>query len=138
MTMKYLKAGHIIFFNENIIKKNTPDEILGVRELGALEMLVNAPKETLFGEELYPIIFDKAAILMINIATKHVFHNANKRTAFVSLNVFMDINGYESDFKYEEGINFVLWVVKEHEKMTDFEKYKGKLVDVLKQKYTKK
>lgn len=138
MTMKYLKAGHIIFFNENIIKKNTPDEILGVRELGAFEMLVNAPKETLFGEELYPIIFDKAAILMINIATKHVFHNANKRTAFVSLNVFMDINGYESDFEYEEGINFVLWVVKEHEKMTDFEKYKGKLVDVLKQKYTKK
>lgn len=135
--MKYLEASHIIFFNEDIITTDTPDEILGVREPGALEMLVNAPKESLFDEELYPTIFDKAAILMINIATKHVFHNANKRTAFVSTNVFMAINGYESDFEYQEGIDFVLWVVKEHEKTNDFEKFKKSLAKKLEEKYTK-
>jgi death-on-curing protein len=135
--MKYLKASHIIFFNEDIITTDTPEEILGVREPGALEMLVNAPKETLFGEELYPTIFDKAAILMINIATKHVFHNANKRTAFISLDVFMNINGYESNFEYEEGINFVLWVVREHEKTEDFEGFKKSVASKIEEKYKK-
>lgn len=134
--MKYLKASHIIFFNEDIITTNTPDEILGVREPGALKMFVNAPKETLLGQELYPTIYDKAAILMINIATKHVFHNANKRTAFVSTNVFMEINGYESDFEFEEGIDFVIWVVKEHEQAEDFEEFKKSLAETIKQKYT--
>jgi len=135
--MKYLKAIHIIFFNEDIITTDTPDEISGVREPGALEMLVNAPKETLFGEELYPTIYDKAAILMINIATKHVFHNANKRTAFVSLDVFMSINGYESDFEYNEGIDFVLWVVKEHEETDNFGEFKKRTADKIKEKYSK-
>lgn len=76
--MRYLKKNEIIYFNENTLLTNTPDEIIGVREPGALEMVVNAPKEIIFGQELYPTIYEKAAILMINIATKHVFHNANK------------------------------------------------------------
>jgi len=136
--MKYLMASHIIFFNEDIITTDTPEEILGVREPGALEMLVNAPKETIFGEELYPTIFDKAAILMINIATKHVFHNANKRTSFVSLDVFMNINDYDSNFAYDEGIDFVLWVVKEHEKTDDFEEFKKSVAKKIEEKYSKK
>lgn len=55
-------------------------------------MLVNAPSEQLFGEDLYPTIYDKAAILMINLATKHVFHNGNKRTAIAATHLFMKIN----------------------------------------------
>ena len=86
--MRYLKKNEIIYFNENTLLTNTPDEIIGVREPGALEMVVNDPKEIIFGQELYPTIYEKAAILMINIATKHVFHNGNKRTAFISLEVF--------------------------------------------------
>lgn len=44
--MRYLKKEEIIYFNENTLLTNTPDEINGVREPGALEMLVNAPKES--------------------------------------------------------------------------------------------
>ena len=136
--MRYLKAEEIIFFNESTLKRKIPNEIVGVREPGALEMLVNAPKEVLHGQELYPTIFDKAAILMINIATKHVFHNGNKRTAFISLEIFMELNGYESNMKTVEGIDFVLWLVTEHEKMTDFEKYKTEVVEKIESKYKKK
>ena len=114
--MRYLKKEEIIYFNENTLLTNTPDEINGVREPGALEMLVNAPKEKLFGQELYPTIYEKAAILMINLATKHVFHNGNKRTAFITLDIFMELNGFESNMAFQEGIDFVLWVVQEHEK----------------------
>lgn len=136
--MRYLKKNEIIYFNENTLLTNTPDEIIGVREPGALEMVVNAPKEIIFGQELYPTIYEKSAILMINIATKHVFHNGNKRTAFISLEVFMELNGYESNMKFQEGIDFVLWVVREHEKTTDFEKYKMDVAEKLKLIYKKK
>ena len=48
--MRYLKKNKIIYFNENTLLTNTPDEIIGVREPGALEMVVNAPKEIIFGQ----------------------------------------------------------------------------------------
>lgn len=136
--MRYLKKEEIIYFNEHTLATNTPDEIIGVRESGALEMLVNAPKETLFGQELYPTIHEKAAILMINLATKHVFHNGNKRTAFISLEIFMELNGFESNIEFQEGIDFVLWVVNEHENTTDFEKFKVEVVKRIKSKYKNK
>ena len=136
--MRYLKKEEIIYFNENTLLTNTPDEINGVREPGALEMLVNAPKEKLFGQELYPTIYEKAAILMINLATKHVFHNGNKRTAFITLDIFMELNGFESNMAFQEGVDFVLWVVQEHEKTADFEKYKLKVVERIKSKYKRK
>ena len=98
--MRYLKKEEIIYFNENTLLTNTPDEINGVRKPGALEMLVNAPKEKLFGQELYPTIYEKAAILMINLATKHVFHNCNKRTTFITLDIFMELNGFESNMAF--------------------------------------
>lgn len=135
--MRYLKEKEIIYFNENTLTTKTPDEIIGVREPGALEMLVNAPKETLFGQELYPTIYEKAGILMINLATKHVFHNGNKRTAFISLDIFMELNGYESNMEFQEGIDFVLWVVTEHEKTDNFENYKAEVVERIKSKYEK-
>ena len=122
--MRYLKKEEIIYFNENTLLTNTPDEINGVREPGALEMLVNAPKEKLFGQELYPTIYEKAAILMINLATKHVFHNGNKRTAFITLDIFMELNGFESNMAFQEGI--------------DFEKYKLEVVERIKSKYKRK
>ncbi len=79
-------------------------------------MLVNAPKEILFSQELYPIIYEKAAILMINLATKHVFHNENKRTAMAAMHLFMKLNNYETKWEFQDGIDFVLWVDQEHEK----------------------
>lgn len=75
---------------------------------------------------------------MINIATKYVFHNGNKRTALVAMHFFMKSNGYEKKWEFQEGIDFVLWVVTEHEKMVDFEKYKIEVVEKIESKYKKK
>lgn len=136
--MRYLTAEELIYFNTQTLSTNTPDEIIGVREPGALEMLVNAPKESIFGQELYPTIFDKGAILMINLATKHVFHNGNKRTAFIALEVFMGLNGYTSHFEFQEGIDFVLWVVRTHESTDNFEHYKTEVSQKIQSFYFRK
>lgn len=136
--MKYLTENLIIELNERVIKRYSPKEIIGVREPGALEMLVNAPKEIVFGQELYPTIYEKAAILMTNTATKHVFHNGNKRTALAAMHLFMKLNHFETKWEFQEGIDFVLWVVNKHEKTTDFEKYKADVVERIKLKYESK
>lgn len=136
--MKYLERKHLIYLNQNILKQKTPEEISGVRESGALDMLVQAPKEKLYGRELYPTVYDKAAILLINIATKHVFHNGNKRTAFVSTEIFMELNGYQSNFTFDEAIHLILWIVNEHEKHKKFEDFKKIVAEELKSKYFKK
>lgn len=55
-------------------------------------MCVSLPKQDVFGKELYPTIFDKAAILYQKLVQKHCFYNGNKRTALVALVTFLRLN----------------------------------------------
>ena len=55
-------------------------------------MCVEQPKQHVFGQELYPTIEDKAAILFDQLINKHRFYNANKRTALISLTAFLKLN----------------------------------------------
>jgi len=48
----------------------------------------------MFGEELYPDVFSKAAILYYLLIKNHPFLDGNKRTAFLALMRFLNINGY--------------------------------------------
>ena len=49
---------------------------------------------TVFGEQIYASIYEKATMLLIQLIKKHPFNNANKRTAFLALFVLLKINGY--------------------------------------------
>lgn len=48
----------------------------------------------LFGEDLYPSIFQKAAHLCCRIIQGHVFHDGNKRTGMEACRNFLEMNGY--------------------------------------------
>lgn len=69
---------------------------IGIREQGTFEMLCEAPYQTMFGEELYPTVFDKAAKFIEGFCTHQVFFDGNKRTGVGAMNAFLKINGYES------------------------------------------
>ena len=84
----------VIAMNYALIKRYSPQEIIGVKEMGALEMIIAQPKQAVFDKELYPTIFDKAYILFEKLSKKHCFHNANKRTAVLALLVFLKRNHY--------------------------------------------
>ncbi|WP_243148624.1 Fic family protein [Oenococcus sicerae] len=45
-----------------------------------------------FGVDFHPTIIDKAAFLWYSIATKQLFNNGNKRTAFLSTIMFLKFN----------------------------------------------
>ena len=49
-----------------------------------------------FGDtELFPTLFEKAAALLHAIASRQVFENGNKRTAWASAVAFLDLNGID-------------------------------------------
>lgn len=106
--MKYLKVEDIIRINAKLITKTSQGELIGIKDAAALDMAINQPKQIVFGEDLYPTIYDKAAILAINLAKRHPFQNANKRTALVSMLVFFNMNGYITELDRQEAVQFIL------------------------------
>lgn len=94
----------------NVIQIQTisPGEPIGVSDASALDAAVNQPAQEVFGMALYPTIEEKAAILVITIIKKHPFRNANKRTGFMALDVFLRLNGKKISFTTDEGIDFVV------------------------------
>jgi death-on-curing protein len=65
-----------------------------VRDRGLLEAAINQPRQTFGGADLYPGIFDKAAVLARGIICSHVFIDSNKRTGLLAAAVFLRYNGY--------------------------------------------
>lgn len=80
--------------NKRMISRYSRGELVGVKEPSLLESAVNRPFQTMGGTDLYVDVFTKAAALFESLAKNHVFHNANKRTAFAAFAYFLFINGY--------------------------------------------
>ena len=62
---------------------------------GNLEYALEEIDATLFGEELHPDLFEKAATLTFKIITGHVFHDGNKRTGLATGQILIMMNGYD-------------------------------------------
>ncbi|USB34054.1 type II toxin-antitoxin system death-on-curing family toxin [Paenibacillus sp. YPG26] len=67
----------------------------GIKDRGYVELLSEKPFSDYFGEEQYPGLFLKAAVLMHGIIAAHCFNDCNKRTAVVCTYTFLYLNGYE-------------------------------------------
>jgi len=60
----------------------------------ALDYLLEAVQSEMFGEEMYPLISDKAGLYMFNIVCNHIFQDGNKRTGLDAAITFLILNGY--------------------------------------------
>ncbi len=85
----------------------------GVRNHAAILSLENAPKQKVFGKELYPTIFLKAAVYARDIIMNHPFLDGNKRTGMVAASVFLEDNGYAVVSKEGEIEKFALKIIKD-------------------------
>jgi death-on-curing protein len=68
------------------------DQDVVVRDLGLLESAVHRPSASMFGQEAYTDLFDKAAALLQSLAVNHPLIDGNKRTAWTSCMVFLAMN----------------------------------------------
>lgn len=130
--MIYLTEQQIVAINTMLIRRYSPKEPIELFNQNSLKMAVEQPKQAVFGKEIYPTIYDKAAILLINIVKKHPFANANKRTGFMSAHVFLKVNGYELNADQESSEQLT---VKVATFIGDFEVLKSEVAHFFK-KYT--
>ncbi|MET9612665.1 type II toxin-antitoxin system death-on-curing family toxin [Kitasatospora indigofera] len=89
--MKYLSVMEILELAEYACQ----EQEVGVRDLGLLSSAAHRPESQMFGVEAYPGLFEKAAALLHSLAVNHPFVDGNKRTAWMSAVVFLDLNGAE-------------------------------------------
>jgi death on curing protein len=65
-----------------------------VTRIELAESALHAPAAG-FGEtEFYPDFIDKAAVLLVRLAKNHPLPDGNKRAAWVSMRLFVEINGW--------------------------------------------
>ncbi|NQL62536.1 type II toxin-antitoxin system death-on-curing family toxin [Streptococcus suis] len=128
--MKYLTAEDIIKINVMVIGKYSPKEPVGIADPNSLQMIIEQPKQEIFGKILYPDIYSKAAIIWINLIKKHPFKNANKRTAVLALHMFLAMNGYQSNLSLNDGLEKTIDIATFQ---GDFEELKDRITQFLKE-----
>jgi death-on-curing protein len=92
MDVIYLTADQIVELHERAL---TEGGLAGVRSHHALASAVGQVEQTVFGEDAYPTLAEKAAAYAFFLVSGHPFTDGNKRTAALALDVFLDLNGYE-------------------------------------------
>lgn len=67
----------------------------GIRSNHLLASAALQPYQSVFGEDAYPTVPEKAAAHAYFLAENQPFLDGNKRTAALALTVFLDLNGFE-------------------------------------------
>lgn len=130
--MHYLTKAEIITINQQLIQR-AGTQYHGVQDQNGLDSVVKQPQMVMFGRELYPTIWLKAAYLMQKITKKHLFMDGNKRTAYVCTKLFLLKNGYHLKVTKNEGVALMLGVTT-HD---DSEKIMIEVAEFLKKHSTK-
>jgi death on curing protein len=87
----YLRFQHVAAFNKDITGSTQ------IRDAGIIESACMRPQTTIFGEDAYLTIWDKAAALLQSLACNHGFVDGNKRTAWMAVTAFLEVNGHPFD-----------------------------------------
>ena len=92
MAIRYLTIDEVIALHDYAVERFGGS--LGLTDRGKLEASIAAPMQNVFGTELYPDLWSKAAILFFLLIKNHPFIDGNKRTALYVLLRFLEINGF--------------------------------------------
>lgn len=94
MKLKYLTVQQLIEINKQVVLQ-VGGTNHGVQSVESLPVVIEQPAQIVFGHELYPTIWLKAAFILQKITKKHVFVDGNKRTALMASLYFVNQNGYQ-------------------------------------------
>jgi death-on-curing protein len=114
--MRYLTAQELLNIHSVII-----DEIggsHGVRDAGMLASLEGLPRQAVSGAELYPGIWMKAAVYIRGIIFNHPYADGNKRSAFATADVFLQLNGYRMSAPKGEIERYAVAIVEERHELS--------------------
>lgn len=90
--MNYLSAEDLLVLHAMIIDATGGSN--GVRDPHLLVSIAEKSAACFAGSDLYPTLWNRAAILFEGLVNYHVFVDGNKRTGFVATARFLSMNGY--------------------------------------------
>ncbi|MGG3508907.1 type II toxin-antitoxin system death-on-curing family toxin [Paenibacillus sp. FSL W8-0187] len=109
--IRYLTSQEVIAINVAMIQKYSIGEHIGVKNSHLLESALHRPQSSAFGEDAYLSIWEKSAALFESLGQNHPFQNANKRTAFTALLLFLRYNGYRFIMEQKQAEDFTVDMV---------------------------
>lgn len=107
--MIYLTKTDLVHLNRRLLKIAEKKD-LGVQYPEGLDIIVNQPQQVLFGRELYPTLWLKAAFILQKVTKKHIFSDGNKRTSYYATAFFLQENGYHLKAAKEDALKFILYM----------------------------
>ena len=109
---QYLNREELLSLNEQAVLKLGGNA--GIQSPRAFEVILDQPKQVVFGQEVYPTVWLKAAYMMQQIIKTPVFVDGSKRTAGLVVLLFLQENGYQplGDEYNEVARDFILEMVQ--------------------------
>ena len=102
----------------------TPDDLVDLatrlfgdpppmRDAGLLASAAARPQATVFGEDTYADVWEKAAALLHSIVTNHPLIDGNKRLGWVATAVFLLVNDAPADLARNDAVYDLVMAVAE-------------------------
>ena len=83
-----------------------------IRDVGLLESAAHRPATAVWGQEAYPGLELKAAVLLESIVRNDPLVDGNMRLGWLSLVVFLGLNGVDLDAPDDEAYDVVVGVAR--------------------------
>lgn len=97
--MRYVSLAEAFIIAEAVTGLDA-DTLVRVSRSDLLDSALHAPQAGFGDQDFYPSTPQKAAVLCVRIARNHPLPDGNKRLAWTTTVVFLDLNGF--DFVVEE------------------------------------
>lgn len=102
MAIDYLTVEELLAIAAGVLP-----EVL-VRDVGLISSAADRPRTTVFGEDAYPTIEDKAAALLHSLARNHPLVDGNKRLAWAGTRTFLILNDADIEYTVDDAERMVL------------------------------
>ena len=89
---RYLDLAEYLWLAEQVTDLDART-LAGSSRIDLADSALHAPMAGFGDEEFYPDCIDKAAVLCWRLARNHPLPDGNKRAAWVSMTMFIDMNG---------------------------------------------
>lgn len=114
--MRYVTVDELVYINQQVMTGEAIHSIVegkrAVRDMGLLEAAVARPMASAFGEDAYPTLGEKVAVMLHAVARNHPFADGNKRAATVAALFMLAVNGQQVKWDAHEALTWIVDVAE--------------------------
>ncbi len=121
---RYVTIDELVYINERLVGgagiHTIVEGMRAVRDMNLLDAAAARPAQSVFGQDAFPTLPQKAAALLHAIARNHPFADGNKRTATVGALFMLEVNGRRAVWQGDQALT---WIVDLAEGRRDLEAF---------------